>query len=416
MVFLKLEDTTVLRFDLEKKYYEIPCPELLPFSLRDRLTQTTGLEESEKIPEIWFNNQEALATFFYNRSLSVKRENAKYIMNQLHIKQNNDFETRYKAMIMCKALSVADNYWITGDESETWESVNLAKHPLHETLQQIALFGRSLTITGKIRSPELTGQGAYAKAWYREDGELFLYKAGSRGGNESEREVSASRVLDCFNVPHVAYELTEKDGRVVCKCRNKNIPNSSIVDAIEFDIWCSRQDLNFIEEARRLDPELFYKTIVVDYLIANSDRHGANWGFFMNNRTGELVRMHPLFDHNNAFDENFMSDPSGGVCQLIPEKSQREAALYAIKHCDFRCTKPVTRDMFVDKRSHDVFMARACELGLYKKQKRSLVGRIINPRAEEFVPCELKADDTAAYWQSVRAGLAKTQSAQAVPQ
>ena len=150
--YLKLEDTNVLKFNTAEKIYEIQNASLLPFSLRNNIVDTRSLttkNDNEKF-NILFHNQETLSYFFYNRTLSVNRENAKYIMNQLHIKQNNDFETRYKAMILCKALSVSDNYWITHDINEQWKDVNLKSNPLHETLQQIALFGKTLSITGKL--------------------------------------------------------------------------------------------------------------------------------------------------------------------------------------------------------------------------------------------------------------------------
>ena len=405
MTYLKLEDKIILKFDFEDRYYEILRPELLPFSLRDRLVDTTRCKDKD-LSKVWFNNQDALSKFFYNRSLSVRRENAKYIMNQLGIKQNNDFETRYKAMMLCKALSVSDNYWITDIENEKWSDVDLSKNPLHEVLQQVALFGKSLTITGKLRSPEITGQGAYAKAWYRENDELYLFKANSIGGNECEREVSASHILDCFNVPHVAYELTTKEGKVVCKCRNMNFKNTSLVDSMEFDMWVSKNGKEVFEEARKIDSEMFYKTIIIDYLIANSDRHGGNWGFYMNNQTGRIACMHPLFDHNNAFDNAFMDDLNGGLCQLIPGKSQRESALYAMKHCDFRCTKPVTRDLFLDDKMYETFMRRACELGLYKMQKFSIIDRIFYSKREKYVPIEIKDDNTNEYWKKAKSLLA----------
>ena len=104
MTYLKLENKTVLSFDITKKVYKIFEPQLLPFCLRERLTDTTKIDD-QNMSDVWFNNQEAISNFFFNRAISVKRENAKYIMNQLGIKQNNDFESRYKAMILCKALS-----------------------------------------------------------------------------------------------------------------------------------------------------------------------------------------------------------------------------------------------------------------------------------------------------------------------
>jgi len=402
--YLKLEDKPVLKFNIDQRVYEIQNYALLPFSLRNNIVDTRSLtnkSEHEKF-NILFHNQESLAYFFYNRSLSVKRENAKYIMNQLHIKQNNDFETRYKAMILCKALSVSDSYWITNNENEKWKDVNVKSHPLHETLQQIALFGRTLTITGKIHTPELTGQGAYAKAWYRENDELFLYKASTNGGNESEREVLASKILDCFNVPHVPYELTKKEDKIVCKCPNMNLENTSIVDAIEYDTWCTKKGKDLFEESKRIDSDIFYKTIIIDYLISNADRHLANWGFFMDNNSGDIIRLHPLFDHNNAFDKNFMADPKGGECQLMPGKTQKEAALYAMKRCDFRCIKPVTKDMFFDLNMYNSFMERASELGLYQKRNVSIFEYIVNKNTDTYIPKEIKADNNQEYWNSIK--------------
>ena len=401
MTFLKLEDITVMEFDIKEKYYKVHRPDLLPFSLRNCLSDTTSITDKEKLLEAGFENKELLAAFFLNRSISIKREHAKLLMNQLGIKQNNDFDSRYKIMLLCKALSVSDCYWITDKEEETWNNVNLWNNPLHETIQQISLYGKSLTITGKLRSPELTGQGAYAKAWFRENGKLFLFKGNSNGGNESEREVLASNILDCFNVPHVKYTLEKKDNLTVCKCENMNFDNTSLVDSIEYDIWTSKQGKNFIEEARKADPEMYYKTIVVDYLISNSDRHGGNWGFYMNNQTGKLIRMHPLFDHNNAFDTEFMKNPDGGICQLIPGKTQKQAALYAIKHCDFRCIKPVTKDMFINEIMYESFMSRACELGLYKKEKVNLFQKYVTKK-EKYVPVKIENDNTFEYWNSIK--------------
>ena len=40
--------------------------------------------------------------------------------------------------------------------------------------------------------------------------------------------------------------------------------------------------------------------IVMDAAMANVDRHSGNYGFMVDNSTGEVLRMAPLFDHNMA--------------------------------------------------------------------------------------------------------------------
>ena len=93
MTLLILENETILKFDFSKNIYEILHPELLPFSLRERLVDTTEITDVSVLYSTGFYNKDAISHFFRNRSLSVMRENAKYILNQLGIKQNNDFDS-----------------------------------------------------------------------------------------------------------------------------------------------------------------------------------------------------------------------------------------------------------------------------------------------------------------------------------
>ena len=96
-----------------------------------------------------------------------------------------------------------------------------------------------------------------------------------------------------------------------------------------------------------------------------------------------------------------MADPAGGVCQLLPGKSQKEAALFAVKQCDFRCIKPVTKDMFIGREMYESFMKRAEELGLYRRQKLSLFDRMLDMK-EFFVPDEIKPDNRNEYWNKLQ--------------
>lgn len=396
--YLKMQDTVVMEFNISDGYYKLFRPDLMPFIIRNSIIDTS--EEKNINPMNIIKNANAMFEFYTHRSLSINRENAKFILNQLGISQKNDLETKVKMMEICKGLSVADDYWISSDINENWNDVNLRDNPLHETLAQIALFGKSLSITGKIRTPELTGLGAYAKAWFRENGVLFLYKAGTKGGNEAQREVQTSKILDCFNVPQVQYSLTEKDGLTVSKCKAMNNADYSIVDAGDIASWCSRNNIIFEDLVKKIDSENYYKTIIVDYLCSNRDRHDGNWGFFMNNKTGEIITLHPLFDHNNCFDKDFMEDETGGFCQLMPGKNQQEAALYAIKKCSFHCIKAVTRDIFLNDQMYFTFMKRAEQLGLYKKRKLTLLDKLKGDK-NVFIPVSIEKDDRDNYFFSL---------------
>lgn len=211
-------------------------------------------------------------------------------------------------------------------------------------------------------------------------------------------------------MPHVHYDLLKKEGKIVTKCKLVNNKDYSIVDSLDISVWCERTNKHFIEFAKNINPDLFYKTIVIDYLCSNIDRHSGNWGFFMNNKTGELLDIHPLFDHNNTFDGKDMTGEQIIECQLLPGKSLKDAAYYAIKHCDFRCIKPITRDMFFNDIAYESFMNRATELGLYKKRKISFFEKITNRHPNEFIPIELKVDNTSEYWENINKKLTQQNS------
>ena len=365
MTFLKLKNTTILEFNIDTDDYYINHENLLPFSLRNSLIDSRNKDFSLNAAR---NNYQMLISFLFNRSISIKRTNAKRLLNALHISQGNDIKTKIDMMLLCKALSASDYYWLSNNPNERWENVNLWDNPLHEAIAQISLTGVSpLTITGNIRTPELTGQGVYAKAWYRENGQLFLYKANTQNGHESEIEVSVSNILNCTNVPHVEYTLANKDGITCCVCKNICTEKYNLIPAQEVYGWCNRTNKNFIRFTRALDDTNFCKTLIVDYLIANSDRHDQNWGFYMDINSGDLVSLHPLFDHNNAFDERDYHDITGNDSLMLPNASKLEAAKFALKRCNFKFISPLTRTMFPNDKSFACFIERANYIGLSPK-------------------------------------------------
>lgn len=76
--------------------------------------------------------------------------------------------------------------------------------------------------------------------------------------------------------------------------------------------------------------------------------------------------------------------------------------VYAIKKCDFRCTKPVKNAIFIDEETYESFMRRAVELGLYKEQKITLFDKVFAKDKEMFVPVEIKEDNSNEYWSRIK--------------
>lgn len=94
----------------------------------------------------------------------------------------------------------------------------------------------------------------------------------------------------------------------------------------------------------------------------DADRHGQNYGFYYLPDTMEIIGMHPLFDHNKAFDLEYMGDREAKY--QFGNKSIREAAKYAKKRVDFHFELPFLKEDFLTERQYKEFMWRAKDLGI----------------------------------------------------
>lgn len=122
-------------------------------------------------------------------------------------------EQKVQIAMTCRAASVADPYWLKFDDDGdlAWNRIDISQNPRNEVVAQVALHGKSLTLQGSLITPELTTNGAYAKAWRRHpDGRPWLYKAGADGNTESRIEVMCPNLLDKMNVRHVHYFTTRR--------------------------------------------------------------------------------------------------------------------------------------------------------------------------------------------------------------
>ena len=86
-------------------------------------------------------------------------------------------------------------------------------------------------------------------------------------------------------------------------------------------MYCAYHDMDEYAYVTERDPRGYYTMQIVDYILANEDRHGANFGFYMDNRTGKLLELYPLMDHDHSFSEEDAL-PS----QTSPEEETLEAA------------------------------------------------------------------------------------------
>jgi hypothetical protein len=152
--------------------------------------------------------------------------------------------------------------------------------------------------------------GCFLKAYENVDGQRVYYKLSNydsyRGifGHESVNELIASRLLTILGIPHVEYSLIhamlsidEKEVETWISASDNFRKNEE--EKIAFDTFYTMEkegNESPLEFAIRYGWERYiYQMFLVDYLIANRDRHGSNIEILKNVVTGE-VRLAPLFD------------------------------------------------------------------------------------------------------------------------
>jgi len=162
----------------------------------------------------------------------------------------------------------------------------------------------------KIRHSSGTA-GSFLKASARIRGERWYYKLSDydpyRGivGHECVNEIIADRLLTILRIPHLSYQLIHAlvliDGKEyeTWLCRSKDYRQNG-ESKIALDTYYQMEKE---EEESPLDfcfrqgwGQYISDMLLVDFLILNRDRHGANLEVLRNRHT-KAVRLAPLFDH-----------------------------------------------------------------------------------------------------------------------
>lgn len=344
-MYIMLKDKPVLYFDFEDMFVEVTEPHLVPIALRNRIQPV--LEDSPvAMAKTMASNVSVLKDWMSNRVLSLSRDNAKQIFSMFGISQSNDRETRVKICLLCCGVSITDSYWIKADDdNRVWEQINVRKNHFEEIVD-VALGGENPSITTNPICPELTTKGLFRKAWVRhsDTGDLYLLKSDKHTENiNTHMEVLASHILDCFtNVPHVEYTGRMRNTAIgkmyVDKCKNFVTEAYSFVEARDVMDYCRINKVDFRDWALKTYGSPFANIAVVDYIIMNTDRHDNNYGFMMDNQTGKLVAVAPLFDYNLALVADAIgSDAADTLSQMFnTQETIKELAIEMINYSDLK--------------------------------------------------------------------------------
>lgn len=287
-------------------------------------------------------NRAALNEWWKGRAIPASRAGIKSALVELNL------STTQKLLEKCLGLSLSDQYWICPSGSGIeWSKVNFFENPFSEDVGNV-LFGQSSESNQiSLMSPDNTSDGWLKKKWKMIDGKRCLIKGGS-GATQQEpyNEVLASRIMERLDIPHVKYFLLTEDDYPYSVCEDFISSDTELISA-----WYLMQTMkkpNHVSVYQHyLDcckaygvpgiKESLDHMMVLDYLIANEDRHQNNFGVVRNAQTLEYIGAAPIFDSGTSlwFDKPTVMVGERARINCKPFKSDHEEQVKLVSSFDW---------------------------------------------------------------------------------
>ncbi len=250
-------------------------------------------------------DRSALNEWWTDRSIPASRSGIREALETLNITSTK------MLLVRCYGLSLSDQYWICPEGTDlTWEIVNFFENPFSEDVGDV-LFGTNKRADAfDLSSPDNTSDGNLKKRWKIVDGKRCLVKGGSTPFRQQPfNEVIASGVMERMKIPHVKYQLMWEKGTPYSMCQDFVTADTELVPAWRI-IQTQKKDnstsvyQHFVNCCKALGvgnivPALD-QMIVLDYIIANEDRHLNNFGLLRHAETLEWLGMAPIYDSGSS--------------------------------------------------------------------------------------------------------------------
>lgn len=214
-------------------------------------------------------------------------------------------------LVKSYALSLTDLYWICPErEKLSWEGVNFFANAFSEDIGEV-LFGKEKESENiSFDSPDLTTDGCLKKRWKIINGKRCLIKGGSNPYRQQTfNEVIATKIMARLGIEHVPYSILWENGEPYSVCGDFVTADTELISAWRI-MQTQKKDnsksvyRHFVDCCQTLGaPDVvpaLDKMIVLDYLIANEDRHLNNFGLLRNAETLEWLGFAPVFDSGSS--------------------------------------------------------------------------------------------------------------------
>lgn len=284
-----------------------------------------------------------LNEWWIDRSIPASRSGVRKALEALNLSNTRMLLTK------CFGLSLSDQYWIRPIDREDlhWKDINFFDHAFSEDIGDVLLGKAVKKGAFNFHSPDNTSDGCLKKRWKIIDGKRCLVKAGSAPLMlQPFNEVIATVIMEKLNIPHVPYRLLWDDEVPYSVCEDFITRDTELVSAWRVMQATKRDNstsvyrhyLNCCEALGIADiTHAIDQMIVLDYIIANEDRHLNNFGLIRNAETLEWIGVAPIFDSGSSlgYDKLPAQILSGKDVDCKPFKKKHEEQLRLVTNYDW---------------------------------------------------------------------------------
>lgn len=244
-------------------------------------------------------------SWWTERSIPASRSGIKDALEELGVSNT-------KALLLrCYGLSLSDQYWVKPkDTNLSWCDINFFDNPFSDDVGDVLFGTNKHKDVLDLSSPDNTSVGDLKKRWKIIDGKRCLVKGGSNPFRQQPfNEVIASRIMDLLSIPHVDYSIAWDQGVPYSVCEDfvtrdtELVPARRILKALKKSNTDSQyqQLLKCCSSLGIQTPVGFLdRMIIIDYIIANEDRHSNNFGAIRDANTLEWIGMAPIYDSGSS--------------------------------------------------------------------------------------------------------------------
>ena len=239
------------------------------------------------------------------RSIPASRSGIKDALEELGIASTRAL------LLRCYGLSLSDQYWVKPiDANLTWRDINFFDNPFSDDVGDILFGANKHKDVLDLSSPDNTSVGDLKKRWKIINGKRCLVKGGSNPFRQQPfNEVIATKIMELLDIPHVDYSVAWDQGVPYSVCEDFVTRDTELVPAwrILKVLKKSNTDAQYQHLLKccavlgiQNVVEFLDRMIVLDYIIANEDRHLNNFGAIRDANTLEWIGMAPIYDSGSS--------------------------------------------------------------------------------------------------------------------